>query len=180
LGLGTPSGIRHELDVVLSSGMTLYAFECVRPKYKPVDAYLTVPRDRHLRPALSGQVVDEGAQLSAQFRESVGPYECHLLCTIARSSASRGGAVSEPTWHAVARCVSRAGRARAAQGSTELGGFLFLRNLSFDRGPLLLALFLLRHLAVVGGIAAVEGRGESRKIERGLRRRPARWAGLVK
>jgi hypothetical protein len=65
-------------------------------------------------------------------------------------------------------------------GSTELGGFLFLRNLSFDRGPLLLALFLLRHLAVVGGIAAVEGRGESRKIERGLRRRPARWAGLVK
>ncbi len=27
LGLGTPSGIRHEIDLVLSSGTTLYAFE---------------------------------------------------------------------------------------------------------------------------------------------------------
>jgi hypothetical protein len=46
----------------------------VRLKYKPVDDHLTVRRDRHLRPALSGQVVDEGAQLSArldvQFRRS--------------------------------------------------------------------------------------------------------------
>jgi hypothetical protein len=40
-------------------------------------------------PALSGQVVDEGTQLSAQFREGVGHHGCHLFSIIARSDSAR-------------------------------------------------------------------------------------------